>query len=83
MEPDVRHWLSSLQRPWSEVATCVAQDRARRFREAGAADLATALWASECELRQSPGYARSRALDLRHHMEWRNLLDQLAGQSAR
>lgn len=83
MESDPRQWLSGLQRPWTEVATCVARDRARRFRDAGAADQSVALWASECELRQSLGYARSRELDLRHHIDTRNQLDQLASQSAR
>ncbi|TAK53186.1 MAG: hypothetical protein EPO25_11415 [Gammaproteobacteria bacterium] len=83
MGTDTRDWLSGLQRPWAEVEAQVAQYRARSFRAGGAEAAATALWAGECELRQSLGYSRARELDLRHHVEWRNLLDQLAGKSAR
>jgi hypothetical protein len=83
MNSDARDWLSGLQRPWAEVEAQVAQYRAETFRTGGAAAVATALWAGECELRQSRGYSRAREADLRHHVEWRTLLDQLAAKSAR
>lgn len=83
MDNITRDRLLAMQRPWSEVEARVQRDRAERYRATGPEGRAQALWATECELRRSPGYARARELDLQHHLAWRHLLEQLARGSAR
>ena len=74
--PDNR--LPNPPRSWSRVEARVARDRAERARTSGSAATPQAMWATECELRAAPGYARARRLDLQHHVRWRLLLDEFA-----
>lgn len=70
---------SMLTRSWEAAEARIAKARADRHAATGSAVSPEALWATECELRASTGYARARALDLEHHIQWQRLIEQING----